>query len=330
MWESGEVENPPIDVLASVLDFPEGFFRADDSPEVRPEWMSFRALSNMSARQVSRVAAAASISVEFAEWIDSRYKTSQLDMPLMPEDGPQLPPAVMAENTRSAWGLSDKPVGNLLALLEKHGIRVFSLPGEDRKVDAFSFYREGAAYIFLNTMKSAERLRFDLAHELGHLIMHRDRRKNLSREAEQEANDFASSFLVSADRLNAQVVGALKLDDVFTLKRYWRVSAMAMVERLWRLKHVSEWSRRQWIIELTNRGYRTSEPDGIPPDRSKFFAQLFHLMREDGYSLRKVAAELNLRSKYLDDCVFGLSISSVDGEAEGSRSRRLGHLRMVT
>lgn len=327
-WESGEVDNPPVELIAEVLDFPQGFFYADDPPEVRPEWMSFRALSNMSARQVSRVVAASRLSVEFTDWISSRYKTSPLALPYV-QEGIVLSPAAVAENVRSAWNLSDKPIANLLVLLEKVGIRIFSLPISDREVDAFSFYREGAAYIFLNTSKSAERLRFDLAHELGHLILHRDQQKNRSREVEQEANDFAASFLISADRLNAQVVGTLKLDDVFTLKRYWRVSAMAMVERLWRLKHVSEWTRRQWIIELTSRGFRTAEPGGITPERSKFFTQLFGLMREDGFNLRRVASELNLHPRFLDECVFGLSISSVEGGAERSHPRRNGHLRMV-
>lgn len=328
LWEAGEVDSPPVELISEVLGFPVGFFYADDAPEIREEWVSFRALSSLSARQVSRVIASSQLAVEFADWVDSRYKTPVLEVPVIPEN-PPMSPVAMAENTRSDWNLSDKPIPDLLGMLEKRGVRVFSLPAGDREVDAFSFYREDRAYIFLNTGKSAERLRFDLAHELGHLVLHRGARKNRSRELEHEANEFAASFLISADRLNAQIVGLLRFDDVFKLKNYWRVSAMAMVERLWSLKHISDWTRRQWIIELTKRGFRATEPDGIRPEQSKFFTQLFKLMREDGHGIKKIAEKMHVSPQYLDDCVFGLAISSIDGEGGESQPRRYGHLRRV-
>jgi Zn-dependent peptidase ImmA (M78 family)/transcriptional regulator with XRE-family HTH domain len=328
LWEAGEVDNPPVVRISETLDFPVGFFYADDLPEVRPDWVSFRALTSLSARQVSRVIASSRLAVEFAEWVDRRYKTPPLEIPVIADNAP-MSPVAMAENTRSAWNLSDRPIANILGLLEKHGVRVFSLPSGDREVDAFSFYREDRAYVFLNTGKTAERLRFDLAHELGHLVLHRNSKKNRSKELEQEANRFASSFLVSADRLNAQIVGTLRFDDIFKLKQYWRVSAMAMVERLWQLQHISDWIRRQWIIELMKRGYRADEPDGIRPEQSKFFMQLFKLMREDGYSIKKVAETMNVKPRYLDDCVFGLAISTVDGEGDDVEPPRRGHLQRV-
>lgn len=331
LWESGEVDNPPVNVLSEVLGFPQSFFYADDAPEVRAEWVSFRALSNMSAGQLARAVASARIAVEFSKWIERHYKTAALDIPTLP-DMPPLPPAAMAENTRSAWNLSDRPVVNMLALLERHGIRVFSLPRPDRTVDAFSFYQEGRAYIFLNTGKTPERMRFDLAHELGHLILHREGPKNRSRPVEQEANSFAASLLIAADRLNAQVVGRLKFEDIFQLKAYWRVSAMAMVERLWELKHISDWTRRQWIIELTRRGYRDDEPVGIEPETSKFFSQLFRLTREDGHGLRAVADALNVNPWDIKECVMGLAVASIPGGGDAPESLsppRTDHLRRV-
>ncbi|MFC9682770.1 ImmA/IrrE family metallo-endopeptidase [Streptomyces sp. NPDC056948] len=125
-------------------------------------------------------------------------------------------------------------------------------------------------------------MRFDLAHELGHLVLHQGSKRNRSRATEQEAHDFASSFLIPADGLFAQVVGRLRLDDVFKLKTYWKVSAVAMVERLYQLELICEWNRRQWLIDLSQRGYRTSEPDGIHPETSRLFTEVFRLAREDG------------------------------------------------
>jgi Zn-dependent peptidase ImmA (M78 family) len=289
--------------------------------------VSFRALSSMTAMQTHRVLAAASLAVEFSRWIDERYGTPETSLPDFSEM-PGLGPTTLAEHLRSHWRLHEKPIKNMLGLLERKGIRVFALPAPDREVDAFSFYREGRPFILLNTGKSAERIRFDLAHELGHLLLHRHGRKNRSRDIELEANEFASSFLVPAGGLYEQIRGQLRLDDVFKLKRYWRVSAVAMVERLWSLEYLSEWTRRRWMMTLSERGYRSSEPDGLTPERSRLFEQLFDIAREDGWGVRRIAAELNVRGEDLDSLVFGLAISAVSGEGHGG-PQVTGHLHRV-
>jgi Zn-dependent peptidase ImmA (M78 family) len=228
----------------------------------------------------------------------------------MSDDQPQdLIPAVAAESLRSVWGLHQAPIRRLLPFLEKKGLRVFSLPVDDRQVDAFSFWQEDRPFVFLNTGKSAERIRFDLAHELGHLLMHRGLNTQLSRRFEQQAQDFASTLLMPADALYAQVIGRPQLEDIFALRRYWKVSAVAMVYRLWELSIISEWHYRTWMIELSQRGYRRSEPGGMHPESSRLFKQLFGLMREDGWSLRRIASELSIPEDELDSMVFGLALA---------------------
>ena len=285
-WEAGEVDNPPVEFIAQVLNFPPSFFWADDLSPIAREGVSFRALSTMTARQVDRVLAASALAVELSTWMDDRYTTPALGLPDLSESQDNLAsesaenqqnplPAVAAESLRSIWKLHQTPVSSLLPFLEKKGVRIFSLPVEDREVDAFSFWQEDRPFIFLNTGKTAERMRFDLAHELGHLLMHRGINTQLSRSFEQQAQDFASSFLIPADALYAQIVGRLRLEDIFQLKKYWKVSAVAMVHRLWNLSIISEWHYRTWMIELSQRGYRSSEPDGIHPKAQSFSGNSF-------------------------------------------------------
>lgn len=327
-WESGNVENPPVDQIARVLGFPSDFFYADEPSIVDKEAVSFRALSAMTARQTSRVLAASVLAVELSNWIDARYTTPRVDLPDLtenqsnavptepgeeneetPREDPALLPAVAAESLRTVWKIPDRPISNVLSLLEARGFRVFSLPVGDREVDAFSFWRKDEPYIFLNTGKSGERMRFDLVHELGHLLMHRGVNTQLSRAYEQQAHDFAASFLMPADALYEQVIGRLRLDDVFQLKKYWKVSAVAMVYRLWELSIISDWHYRTWMIELSQRGYRSSEPDGMHPETSKLYNQLFKIAREDGYHSRRIAAELRIPENELDSMVFGLAMT---------------------
>lgn len=312
-WEVGEVDSPPADILARVLGFPESFFYADDPVRLREEGVTFRALSSMQARQVGRVLAAASLAIEFSTWMDEHYKTPVPDLPDLSESH-ALEPPIAAESVRTIWGIHEMPVKDMLLLAEKKGVRVFSLPIADREVDALALWREDRPFVFLNTARSAERMRFDLAHELGHLVLHRQVTQR-SREIEQQANDFAASFLMPADAVYMQVVGDLRFDDIFTLKRYWNVSAVAMLHRLSSLSIISEWHYRTWMIELSKRGYRTSEPGGSHPESSRLFRQLFALARQDGWSVARIASALSMPKKEIDGMVFGLALTSALPEA---------------
>jgi Zn-dependent peptidase ImmA (M78 family)/DNA-binding XRE family transcriptional regulator len=328
-WESGEVEAPPVTLLGSVLGFPEPFFYADDPSVICKDGVTFRALKSMTARQVDRVLAASALAVEFSDWIDGHYKTRPQELPDL-SDSQGLEPIVAAATVRSLWAPSQTPVKGLLPLLERKGVRVFALPMQDREVDAFSFWRADRPFIFLNTGRTAERMRFDLAHELGHLLLHRGGPSRRSRNIEQQAQDFASSLLIPADALYTQVVGSPTFDDIFTLKRHWKVSAVAMVQRLWHLGIISEWHYRTWMVELSSRGFRVSEPGGIRPESSMLLRQLFRLAREDGWSTRKIASELNIPVDELENMILGLVIAPAPSGAAasplGRESTLTGHL----
>jgi len=161
-----------------LFDVDVGFLAREDAPDLDPDNVSFRALSSVGARKAKRVVAAARISLELSKWFDDQYQTPGVDLPslddlLSPLNADDYSPERASKMLRQIWSLSDRPVKNMLWLLERQGVRIFSLPGEDRDVDAFSFWHGGRPYIFINPDKSAERLRFDLAHELGHLILHK-------------------------------------------------------------------------------------------------------------------------------------------------------------
>ncbi len=72
-----------------------------------------------------------------------------------------------AEMLRAHWGIGELPVKNMIALLESRGIRVYSLAIDAKEVDAFSMWKGGRPFVFLNTFKSAEHCRFDAAREIG-------------------------------------------------------------------------------------------------------------------------------------------------------------------
>ena len=178
-----------------------------------------------------------------------------------------------------------------------------------RKSTLCSFWHADRAYVFLNVHKSAERLRFDLAHELGHLCMHRGIHTNRSRQFELDANIFASTFLMPRNGLLPQIVGRVRFQDIITLKRHWRVSATAMVRRLHRLGRLTDWQYRTWMVDLSQMGFRTTEPDGISREQSSLLRQVMSLAREDGWSLRRLATQLGIPLSDLNSALMGLTVT---------------------
>lgn len=153
----------------------------------------------------------------------------------------------LASYVRKKWDLGDKPILNMINVLEKNGIIVAELNIGNEKVDAFCQFRSGRPLVIVGDDKgSAVRRQFDLAHELGHLLMHSwvEDQEQLTKEEyrriEDEANHFASSFLLPESSFRKTVKTNYTLDDYVELKKYWRVSIAAMIMRAKEVRIISE------------------------------------------------------------------------------------------
>ena len=270
-YERGEREPSPqmVKQLAKALRFPVAFFVAPALDHVPEDGVSFRALSHMSVAQSGAALAAGTFAMAFNEWITERF---ELPGPELPElDGGIVEPEAAATMVRIEWGLGEEPIGNLIHLLEAHGVRVFSLAEESREVDAFSFWHTGTPFICLNTTKTAERVRFDAAHELAHLVLHRHHTKaSLDRTAEYAANQFASAFLMPRASITAMCPRFPSFRDLVVLKKRWNVAAAALAYRLHKLAWITDWHYRELCIEIARYG-RTREPSGARQNNPSFW-----------------------------------------------------------
>lgn len=292
-YENRDVAEPTGDVvrrLADALGVPEGFFERDDIEIVKSEAASFRKLSKTSATVRDAVLGSAAIAVEFMEVIAGEFDLPEVDLPSYEMHTPHG----AAERARIRWQLGDRPISNMVHLLESKGVRIFALPHEYKGVDAFCFQRDGVPFVFLNTTKSGERQRFDMAHELGHLLLHSDSEMSPSdsRVKEAEANAFAAAFLMPESGVRAQGLRESSLSRLFAARTYWKVSAMAMAHRLHELELLNDWQYRTFCVELTQRGYRSGEPDGMATELSSLWRKV--LFGADRYSISSVARQLDL------------------------------------
>lgn len=267
-----------IEVLAAELGVHPEFFYLHDMEEVPESVVSFRRASKTSKRQQCAARGAAQMAVELFGVIESSFKLPDLQVPEIDDATPEQ----AAEEVRAQWHLADRPIADMMSLLESKGVRILSLDHRCKDVDAFCFSRDGVSYIFVSTVKTAERQRFDLAHELGHLVLHADLSTDgaKSKEREGQADAFASAFLMPASRIYTQSMKGAPVERILKAKKYWQVSAMAMARRLHDLKLLSDWQYRTVTVELSRRGYRSAEPDGIQREQSQLLRKVLFMMDE--------------------------------------------------
>lgn len=327
-YEQGEFcpDEANIARLEEALGFPREFFSGPDLDEPTPDIASFRSLKRMSAAQRDAALGSGALALMFNGWIEQRF-----DLPpaTLPDLSREADPETAAHELRRTWGLGELPVKNVVHLLESKGVRVFSLAIDALEVDAFSMWRAKTPFVFLNTAKSSEHSRFDGGHELGHLVLHRHGIPE-GQDAEREANAFASAFLMPRASVLAMTPKFVTLDQILNLKKYWNVSAAAMAYRMRSLGILSEWQYRNIAIEISKRGYRTSEPDSAPRETSQVFAKVIAALRKEGVTKSDVAAELHVPVAEIEQLVFGLLVTGVAGGAAITRvSRRKPSLYRV-
>jgi len=289
--------------LARALAVPPSFLERETVDLIPVEAVSFRKLSKTTALKRDAVLAAAALAIEFFQVVESKFRLPVSEIPSFDK----LSPEQAAEVARRRWGLGDRPISNMVHLLELKGVRVASINHAYRDIDAFCFFRDVTPYVFLNTSKSAERQRFDAAHELGHLVLHAELEMDpsQSKEREAEANRFAASFLMPQSAILAQSMRGASVDRILAARSHWKVSAMAMTHRLHELHLLSDWQYRSACMTLSDNGYRSSEPGGIVPETSQLLKKVM-FGGEGKFSAREAARELNLESPDVAHFVHGL------------------------
>ena len=318
-YESGEVvpSDEAVSSLVGTLRFPQAFFFGPDMEELNPRGVSFRALSSMTAAQRNSALAAGAVALEFSKFIEARF---ELPKPALP-DLREFEPETAAQVLRTEWKIGERPIKNVVHLLEAHGARVFSLPVDSASVDAFSAWHDGLPLVLLNTMKSAERGRMDAAHELAHLTLHAHGGPR-SRQAEVEADRFASAFLMPAGDILAHASRNISPTTILRMKGRWGVSAIALVHRLMTLQVLTEWKYRTLCIEFSRRGYRRSEPNGIVRDSSQVLTRVLRMLREEGVQRSMIAKNLRIDRTELEAFLVGLVIASVPSSQDRGQTLR--------
>ncbi|MEJ8303253.1 XRE family transcriptional regulator [Saccharibacillus sacchari] len=174
----------------------------------------------------------------------------------------------LADYARTALGLEHQN-DRLLFILEKNGAFVFE-KSLGNSIGAYSVWSEQQRPIIMlgTEKKSAVRRNFDLAHELGHLLLHNqidmsELNKAKHQSIEQEANEFAAAFLLPAHEFASDLLSIRKVSNpnsYIELKQKWQVSIQVMVNRAYRLNHITYDQQRYFYASMNRMKYTHSEP----------------------------------------------------------------------
>jgi Zn-dependent peptidase ImmA (M78 family)/DNA-binding XRE family transcriptional regulator len=303
-YESGE-NIPTLQViqrLARALEFPVDFFFDPEIDIPQEDAASFRSMSAMSARERDAALAAGALAFLLSDWVNRRFDLPASDLIDLGDEHPE----VAARSLRESWGLGEQPIRNMVHLLESKGVRVFSMAENTLAVDAFSLWRANIPYIFLNTAKAAERGRLDAAHELGHLVLHKHGGPK-GRKAEDQANLFASSFLMPSESVLAELPHIHTLNQIIEAKKIWAVSAMALIHRLNKLKIMTDWQYRMFCIDATEKGYRVAEPFTITRETSVVWQKVLTTLWNERITKTSIADSLHIPGEEIENLLFGLT-----------------------
>jgi Zn-dependent peptidase ImmA (M78 family) len=174
-------------------------------------------------------------------------------------------PEEIARTVRQYLRLPYGPVENITNLLENSGIIVIHRYVGTRLFSGVSLPTEDAHHIiFLNKDMPGDRLRYTLAHELAHIVMHRIPTPTM----EEEADRFAAELLMPEREIRSHLRD-LTLEKLAYLKPHWKVAMSALLQHAQRLGQITERRYRTLWTEMGARGYRLNEPIELDIEREQ-------------------------------------------------------------
>jgi Zn-dependent peptidase ImmA (M78 family)/transcriptional regulator with XRE-family HTH domain len=311
-----DTKTPSSDVLAALASFlqvTESFFHMPLVGDVKAEQCHFRKRRTTPIGVTNRVLAYTTILEQLVTNLHGLLELPDNQFDFIDFDGIDELDALtiekIAEVTRDYWGLTpDAPIDNIVDIAESAGAVVSYFGGVSDKVDALSVNRKHPLIIRNDAKKSICRMRFDLAHEFGHLIMHNGVETGCP-DTEKEADTFASAFLFPRKAFAAEfpscLVGkTINWNKVYELKQRWKVSARAIIYRANFLGFIDAQQYRAANIWFSKtRQTKSERGDELVPQEQPFIIKesIAKLQSELGVNFKAIADQLGLLTSTLTE-----------------------------
>ncbi len=212
-----------------------------------------------------------------------------------------------ADYCRNEWGLGIGPISNMTRLAENIGAIVTNFQGLSREVDALSVALHRPVIVRNDYKKSVCRQRFDIAHEIGHFVLHAGKLTG-DRVTENQANRFSSSLIIPRsmmlkffpktrnNRLDWRAISEFKLE--------WKLSKAALLYRARQLELINDQQYKSGFITLKRTGEAIEEKEDylISSELPEIlFNSLSLLMERKNISIDYLASSIGVKRLFLED-----------------------------
>ncbi|GAA2696081.1 MULTISPECIES: ImmA/IrrE family metallo-endopeptidase [Actinosynnema] len=324
--ESGRVtvSGERLELYARALDYPVELLTLNETEVgAGPGIVHHRKKQAVVAQDLRRIHAALNLArVQVRRLVDGAPRHAPHALPSIEVDD-YTSPEEAARAVRKKWGVERGPLDSVVALLEGAGGLVLRRSlvspmaldsgAESVPLDAVSGLLPGEdPIVLLNEGTPADRQRFTLAHELGHMVMH----QVPNSEQEKQANRFAAELLMPARDIRDDLAGVVDLRALVRLKPRWRVSMWALLRRAHTLNAITDWQYRNLAVEMTTLGYRTTEPLGLDSEQPNAVNQVVRWHLSQGRTPEELACAVLLNPDEFDRLYLGGAGASARRPAE--------------
>lgn len=299
-WRSG-LQAPEADALArlaSVINVtPEWFTRQPSPKSSAPLFRSnASALATARAMLEARLEWAQDVAIGLSEFLDFPSVNLSIRDFTDPASITMGDIESAASECRERWGIGRGPVPDLALAVEGAGVILVREETGVAQIEGLSAwsYALDRPMVYLSADKdNAFRSRFDLAHELGHLILHKYIPRATERERhnlmEKQAHAFAGAFLLPAETFAHEVRTPVTLDSLLLLKQRWGVSVAAILMRLEALEIITAEEKQLLFKRRSARWGVKSEPgdEMRVPEKPRLLKRSIDLLLSSGVMTRQ-------------------------------------------
>ncbi len=250
---------------------------------IKVEWLRFRKKTSLPKRLEAEIKETARQWLEAKLLVEDHISGSApfVELPLVTvstlEDAEKT-----AENLREQWDIGDWPIERLSAVMEKSGVAVITVDAEENIDGLSGIANKDVRFVIVASNVSADRMRMNLAHELGHIVIKSTEDEKFD---EKIAFRFAAALIVPRSVMFERVGRSrqtVSLQELILIKEEYGVGIQALIRRCFDLGIISEWTYRQLNISMRSRGWHRQEPgDCNHLERpSKFQAHLIRCISE--------------------------------------------------
>ena len=286
-----------LQAISEILDFPTSYFYLDGTV-IDVKLSLFRKRQKLSEKIQSHILGTINVIADACKNLADDTRSMNINVPFFSLEKYKKPEEI-ARTLRLYWNVPQGPIENLTNLLEDNGIIINFIKVDDDKFDGYSYTDNDLHVIVVNSALSGDRLRYTLAHELGHTIMKNEYLPH--KEAEDTANSFASEFLMPEHTIKPSLRN-INYEKAYYLKSYWKVSMASLFRRAKDLGVINQNRYVTLNCYMSQLGYRKTEPNPITKEYPSLFKEiLLSYQEDDNYTIEEIAEKACLSRKVLLD-----------------------------